>query len=240
MLSSKSVLLSLLLFSLSLHVAICTNPLYHYCFGPKNFTANSPYRINLNNLLKTLPTKVSSTGFARGSSGQGQSRVYGIALCRGDVSKTNCVTCVNDAIKKLRQQCPKQKGAIIWYDNCMFKYSDADFFGKIDNKNKFYMYNVKGVDNPTSFNKKVKELLSSLASIASANQKWYVAGKLESDGSKTLYGIGQCSRDLSNANCKKCLDSAISELPSRCSGKRGARVVGGSCNVRYELYSFVN
>lgn len=122
----------------------------------------------------------------------------------------------------------------------MLKYSDADFLGKTDNKNKFYMYNVKGVDNPTSFNKKVKELLSSLSSKASTNQKLYAAGKIEIGGSKTVYGLGQCSRDLSNANCKKCLDGAISELPSCCSGKRGARVVGGSCNVRCELYSFVN
>ncbi|XP_028186642.1 cysteine-rich repeat secretory protein 38-like [Glycine soja] len=32
---------------------------------------------------------------------------------------------------------------------------------------------------------------------------------------------------------------AISDLPNYCDGKQGARVVGGSCYVRYELYPIV-
>ncbi|KAJ7948187.1 cysteine-rich repeat secretory protein 38-like [Quillaja saponaria] len=31
-----------------------------------------------------------STGFSMGSKGEGQNRTVGLALCRGDVSATNC------------------------------------------------------------------------------------------------------------------------------------------------------
>ncbi|KAJ4729979.1 Cysteine-rich repeat secretory protein [Melia azedarach] len=235
----KSVL-SLLLFSLFVHVALSDEPLYHYCFGQENYTAYSPFQSNLNDLLHTLSTKVPPTGFGLGSYGQSRNRVNGLALCRGDVSSSSCKTCVVDAGKELRERCPKEKGAIIWYDNCLLKYSNVDFFGDIDNQNKFYMYNVQDVEHPASFNRKVKRLLSSLSYKANATPKLYATGELELGASKKLYGLAQCTRDLSGADCRKCLDGAISELPSCCGGKQGGRVVGGSCNVRYELYPFVD
>lgn len=235
----RSALLFLLSFSL-LHIAFCADPLYHFCFSYENYTANEPYGPNLNQLLTLLSYKVPPTGFGLGSTGQGQNNVNGLALCRGDVSSTNCKTCVIDASKEIRARCPNKKGAIIWYDNCLLKYSNVKFFGEIDNGNKFYMLNVQSVNDPTSFNQKVKELLSSISSKAYVSPVLYAAGELKLEGSEKLYGLAQCTRDLSSINCKKCLDGAISELPSCCDGKRGGRVVGGSCNVRYELYPIVN
>ncbi|KAA8524571.1 hypothetical protein F0562_010994 [Nyssa sinensis] len=216
------------------------DPLFHFCFGQDNYTETSPYGSNLNALINLLYAKVPPTGFGLGSVGQDQNRVNGLALCRGDVSSTDCRTCVIDASKEIRERCPCKKGAIIWYDNCLFKYSDVEFFGKIDNSNKFYMFNIQNVNDPTPFNQKTKDLLSDLASKAYVSPVLYATGELELEDSKTLYGLVQCTRDLSSADCKKCLDGAISELPSCCDGKQGGRVVGGSCNFRYEIYPFVN
>ena len=115
-----------------------------------------------------------------------------------------------------------------------------EFFGEIDNKNKFYMYNVQSADDPPSFNVKTKELSSSLSNKAYGSPVLFATGELVLEESMKLYGLAQCTRNLSSLDCKKCLDGAVSELPSCCDGKRGGRVVGGSCNVRYELYPFVN
>jgi hypothetical protein len=49
------------------------------------------------------------------------------------------------------------KKKIIWYDNCLFKCSDMDFNGKIDNANKCYLWNVRYVSEPTGFNIKNKK-----------------------------------------------------------------------------------
>ncbi|KAL5573254.1 hypothetical protein UlMin_022851 [Ulmus minor] len=221
--------------------APAVGPLYHSCFSNENFTKNSPFDTNLNSLLNRLSIKVPPTGFGVSSIGKDQSQVYGLGLCRGDVSKENCKTCVVDASKELQKSCPYSKGAIIWYDNCLVKYSDEYFFGQIDNSNKFALLNVKDVENPTSFNANVKKLLSSLSYKASTTSKLYATGELEIGSGKDgkLYGLAQCTRDINGADCKKCLDVAISEIPNCCSGKRGGRVVGGSCNVRYELYPIV-
>ena len=240
MLCSKYFSISFLLFSLSLHAVYCADPLYHVWFSQENYTADSPYGTNLNDLLNLLSTEVPSEGFGLNSTGQGQAQANGLALCRGDVSETDCETCVIDAGKELGDRCPYKKGAIIWYDNCLLKYSNIDFFGEIDNENKFYLLNVEDVENPTSFNPKVNDLLSRLSNEAYANPKFYATGDLNLDSSSKLYGLAQCTRDLSGLDCKNCLDTAISELPNCCDGKRGGRVVGGSCNVRYELYPFVD
>ncbi|XP_059429061.1 cysteine-rich repeat secretory protein 38-like [Corylus avellana] len=240
MLASKHVALSLLFFCLSLHLANCALPLHHFCFSHEDYTANSPYASNMKGLLNLLSTKVPPTGFGLCSTGESQNKISGLALCRGDVSSTNCKTCVVDAGKELRSRCAYRKGAIIWYDNCLLKYSNIDFFGEIDNKNKFYMCNVQDVDNPTSFNPKAKDLLSILSYKASDIPKVYAAGELELGSSLKLYGLAQCTRDLSGVDCMRCLYGVISELPNCCNGKRGGRVVGGSCNVRYELYPFVD
>ncbi|BBH09330.1 Receptor-like protein kinase-related family protein, partial [Prunus dulcis] len=200
---------------------------------PENYTANSSYGANLNLLFNRLYTKVPPSGFGLGSTGHAQNQVNGLALCRGDVSSQNCNTCVIGASKELRERCPYRRSRNL--------YSDVNFFGQIDNKNKFSMTNVQAVENnPTLFNEKVQELLSGLSNEASdANPKFYATGEVQLDTFTTLYGIAQCTRDLSNVNCKKCLDVAISGLPNCCDAKRGGRVVGGSCNVGFELYPIV-
>ncbi|VVA38321.1 PREDICTED: cysteine-rich [Prunus dulcis] len=237
---SKSIPLFFLLFCLLHHAALGASPLVHFCFSKENYTANSPYGANLIQLFNLLYTKVPPTGFGLGSTGEGQNQANGLALCRGDVSSQDCKTCVVEASKKLGERCPSRKGAIIWYDHCLFKYSNVNFAGKVDNNNRFYMWNVQEVDDPTPFNEKVKELLSGLSTKASSNPKFYATGELELSSSETLYGLTQCTRDLSSSDCKKCLDDAISELPNCCDAKQGGRVVGGSCNFRYELYPIVD
>ena len=113
--------------------------------------------------------------------------------------------------------------------------------GQIDNENWFYLLNVHNVSEPTIFNQKTRELLSQLAKDASFSVKKYAAGELNLGlGESTkLYGLAQCTWDLSTIECFQCLEDAIDQLPSCCDGKRG-RVVGGSCNIRYEIYPFVS
>ncbi|KAG2371627.1 Cysteine-rich repeat secretory protein [Vigna angularis] len=109
----------------------------------------------------------------------------------------------------------------------------------IDYTNRFYMWNLNNVSDPSSFNYKTRELLSQLAEKAYVTSNFYATGEVYLENSVTLYGLTQCTRDLSSNDCKKCLDDAIDELPNCCDGKEGGRVVSGSCNFRYEIYPFV-
>ncbi|GMP72862.1 hypothetical protein CsSME_00030756 [Camellia sinensis var. sinensis] len=55
-----------------------------------------------------------------------------------------------------------------------------------------------------------------------------------------LYGLVQCTPDISSKDCNTCLSDAISNLPICCEGKQGGRYLFPSCNVRCELYLFYN
>ncbi|KAG6741428.1 hypothetical protein POTOM_054666 [Populus tomentosa] len=179
--------LCLITFSLLLHTVFGAGPNFHFCSSPENFTAKGPYESNLNKLTNYLYYKA---------------------------PPTDCKTCVVEASSEIRKRCPYNKAAIIWYDNCLLKYSNNGFFGQIDTGNKFYMWNVHVVSEPAPFNKKTKELLSQLANTAQATPKLFATGERELGKSTKLYGLVQCTGDLSSAVCKKCLDGIIGELPS--------------------------
>ncbi|XP_061947163.1 cysteine-rich repeat secretory protein 38-like [Populus nigra] len=232
--------LYLLTFALLLQNVLGTDPLFTRCSSNENSTANSSYKTSLNVLMGSLYHLAPVEGFALGSLGQNnQDRPYGLVLCRGDVSSSDCRTCAANATREIRKRCPNGKSAIIAYDNCLLKYSDSNFFGQID-ENKFSTFTVNNVSNPVLFKEKTTELLSQLADKASYNSsKLYAAGEMDLlEGSRKLYGMAQCTRDLSSVDCKKCLDGTIGALPGVAYGNEGT-AVGGSCMVIYAIHPFV-
>lgn len=85
------------------------------------------------------------------------------------------------------------------------------------------MTSTHNANDLTTFNRQTRELLSKLSKEATLTPELYAGGLLDLAGgdSKKLYGLVQCTRDLSSNNCFKCLDSIIAKLPS-CNGKVGA------------------
>ncbi|KAK4846654.1 hypothetical protein QYF36_020396 [Acer negundo] len=177
----SSFLYLLITLAFLLHTAFgASSPyLYHFCSSSENYTSNAPYESNLNKLAAYLNYQTPPTGFGKGALGQKPNQANGLALCRGDVSSSDCKTCVVEASSEIRKRCPYNKAAIIWYDYCLYKYTDKDFFGKIDNQNKFYLYNVRSVSEPEAFNKNTRELLSQLAKEAHVASKLYAVGEVE-------------------------------------------------------------
>lgn len=106
----------------------------HYCLSSMNFASNDHYEINLKDLMSYLTSyETPPLGFTLGSKGHGQDRTYGLALCPGDTSVTNCMSCIADVTSKILTLCPNTRGAIMWNKFCMLKYFDKDFFGRIEN-----------------------------------------------------------------------------------------------------------
>ncbi|KAL6514288.1 hypothetical protein OROMI_034351 [Orobanche minor] len=198
----------LLAFAFLLKTALgVDDPLFHFCSSSENFTSNSRYHTNLNKVITYLNYQSPPTGFGKGAihDPTPNSQAYGVALCRGDASVSDCKTCIADSSSEILKRCPYNKAAIIWYDNCLFKYTNRDFFGRIDDRNKFYMWNLRVVAEPVSFNRKTNELLNRLAKEAYAAPKLYAVGETDLGSEKKLYGLTQCTRDLSRVDCNKCL-----------------------------------
>ncbi|XXG69404.1 hypothetical protein AAC387_Pa06g2283 [Persea americana] len=101
--------------------------------GRPNYTLSSAFDTNLHNLIYTLSTNgPMSSGFYRASTGESPNRVLGLVLCRGDITTSACQSCLVPAAQEVIEVCPNRREAIIWYQDCLVRYSDREFFGIVD------------------------------------------------------------------------------------------------------------
>ncbi|PSR98439.1 Cysteine-rich receptor-like protein kinase [Actinidia chinensis var. chinensis] len=236
---------SLFLCFLVLNTKISSSEQLDYsCPNTTTYNPNSTYKANINILLSVLSSNATTTsGFYNYTSGGGSHPsdvVYGLFLCRGDVSANVCQSCVETAGKEIGRLCPKEKVAIIWYDNCLLRYSNQYIFSIPDQSIGFSTNNTQSISDPKPFMQVLGETMNDVATRAVNDEsgKKFATEEVKITAIDVLYSLAQCTPDLSDAGCNMCLGDAISSLPSCCDGKRGGRMVFPSCNVRYELFPF--
>ncbi|KAL1834942.1 hypothetical protein ACET3Z_004593 [Daucus carota] len=209
----------------------------NFCNNSKNISS-STISANVQSLLAQLVETTARNGFASLSYGKGDNTVYGLAQCRGDVSSKDCSDCVQDAAKQIGKACPNQADARIWYDYCFLRYDTRDFRGEVDTVGILYA-NVEDVKDPEYFKQKLSSIFNKTNSDALVPSNKGL-GKAESKISTfvTLYALVQCTRDLPERGCARCLTTALSNFDGFCDNKKGCRVLYSSCFVRYEEYPF--
>ena len=231
--------LSCLLF-IMISQACAQQPSYEYnvCDNDRgNYTANSTYHANLNFLLSSL---ISNTeidyGFYNSSYGQNADKVYALGMCRPDLTPDRCRSCLNESRVDLTHRCPNQKEAIVWYDTSMLRYSNRSIFGIMETSPTLYIRNVNNATDVDQFNQVLRDLMDRLitTAIAGDSRRKYAAGNVRGPGFQYIYGLVQCTPDLSGLDCDRCLAEAVSEIPNCCDGKMGGSIAKPSCNVRFE------
>ncbi|PRQ19662.1 putative protein kinase RLK-Pelle-DLSV family [Rosa chinensis] len=215
--------------------------IYHSCPNTTVFTPNSTFQSNLNHLLSTLSSNATRTGFYNATSGRTPNdTVYGLFLCRGDVTTTACKSCVTTATSEVVQRCPVEREVVIWYNDCMLRYSNKSFFSVASESPKMFAWNTQNVSiEPNRFSQVLANLTEVATAAANSGEK-FATREVNFTGLISLYSLEQCTQDLSSSDCNWCLVRAIAELPTCCSRKIGGRVLYPSCNVRYEVYPFYN
>lgn len=223
------------------------DPLFTFCppeYG--NYTPHSQFENNLKNILNALSSSPILTnslpGFSntsiKDSSG---SSVYGQALCRGDIGYKACKNCIQSTSQEILNTC-KTKDGIIWYELCQVRYSFQSFSSLIDNSGKYPDHNnlEKNVSNPVQFTKVLMDLMTTLSNQTAfdPSKRMFATGETKFSDKKTIYGLSQCTRNLSQGSCNNCLQETLGDLQSCCSSLQGGIVLSKSCNVRFELYRF--
>jgi hypothetical protein len=220
-----------------------TQNFHYFCnFNNRgNYTSNSIYHTNLNTLLSTLTSnnKINNYGFYNFSNGENTNKVNAIGLCRGDVKQNECLSCLKSSTNNLTQLCPNQKEAIGWYEDekCMLRYSDRSIFGSLETGPAYYANNMLNATDLNEFNQVVRNLLDNLTNKASSGDSSlkYAADSARGPNDQTIYGLVQCTPDLSESDCNSCLVQSIARIPiDCCKDKIGGRVVRPSCNMRFE------
>ncbi|XP_019174716.1 PREDICTED: cysteine-rich receptor-like protein kinase 10 isoform X2 [Ipomoea nil] len=221
------------------------------CRNTTSYTPNSTYKANLDSLLSNLHSNATrDNGFYHatvGGSRRSNDTVHGLFLCRGDVSTDDCRSCIGEARIKILELCTNETTAIVWYDNCLLRYSETSMLGILDQSTWYEMSNPKNeTEVPNQFMELVGNMFDQIITpVSSGSDKKFAV--LQTNFSvesiflfETVYVLGQCTPDLSTVDCQICFRNAINELPYCCYGALGARAVYPSCSVRYELYAFYN
>ncbi|RYQ93811.1 hypothetical protein Ahy_B09g100050 [Arachis hypogaea] len=212
-------------------------------------TANNPasttYLNNLNILLTNLTSNTQiDYGFYTSFFGHNTDTAYAIGMCRGDVNLNDCRSCLNDSRLLLTQICPNYQ-AVGWYEYCMLRYSNLSMLGRVADHPQFSLWNPYFISSKefNQFNKSLNTLMDKLRIEASGGdyRRKYAFQNVTSgiQSYKGIFGLAQCTPDLSRQQCDDCLFGAFSEIQGCCNGRRGARVIKPSCNIRYEIYPFL-
>ncbi|KAK7314899.1 hypothetical protein VNO77_33429 [Canavalia gladiata] len=207
-------------------------------------SAKSVFHLNLNTLLSSLSSNASHSEFYNTTIvGENHTdSVYGVFMCRGDITPQLCQQCVQNATQRQPSdsECYLAKQAVIWYDVCMVRYSNHSFFSTLDTTPPFYLYNPVDADKQKSFMHLMFKAMNETADEAARGGigEKYATREAKVSEFHTLYCLAQCTPDLSPLHCRTCLNQAIGDLPSCCQGTIGGRVLYPSCNIRYELYPF--
>ncbi|CAL5402732.1 unnamed protein product [Camellia sinensis] len=232
--------LSILICLLSLTTTKASpNYLYTQCPNTRTYTPNSTYQSNLNTLFSVLASKcTTSNGFYNFTAGLNPPDIaYGLFLCRGDVSTIICQDCVATAIKEVVQNCPNSKAVTIWYDECMLRYSNKSIFSISDQSSRLIFVNTENINDPKRFTNLLGKVMDDVATRASngVSGKKFATREAGFSALQKLYGLAQCTPDLTTFDCNSCLRDAISSFPHCCDERRGGRVLFPSCNIRTPL-----
>ncbi|KAK9991780.1 hypothetical protein SO802_026765 [Lithocarpus litseifolius] len=214
------------------------------CSNTGTFSNNSTYASNLNLLLSSLLSNVTANGgFYNTSAGQDPNKVYALALCRGDLDTGKCYTCTNISSLDITKQCPDQKEAIIWGAECILRYSNRNIFGTMEVLPSQCVPNPNNISSADldQFNQTLYNLMGSLgtqASLGSSSIKYFAVGDKSFSSSRNVYGLVQCTPDISQMDCRICLEGAVADISSCSGGKEGGRVLKPSCIAWFEVFQF--
>ncbi|KAK4284436.1 hypothetical protein QN277_001268 [Acacia crassicarpa] len=218
-------------------------PVYSNCsLGKGTYTDSSVFHTNLNALLSNFSsdTKI-DYGFYNSSYGESPNRVNALGLCRGDVKPETCRGCLKNATTILLKECPNQMEAFGYYDLCIFRYANRSIFGIYqDHDFSFSFNNPEKAQDAEKYTNALDDLMQSLRTKAAAGDSHLkvAMGNATAGGNETVYGLAQCTPDLSQQDCEDCLDKAISDISLCCQNKIGGRVIKLSCNLRFEKVHF--
>ncbi|KAL8211245.1 hypothetical protein R6Q57_005682 [Mikania cordata] len=209
-----------------------------YC---RSYQSNgNSYLRNLNTTLSNLRRQLSNpqvySAYAQTTSNQ---FLYAFALCREYLSTSECLACFDAAVNETRS-CGTSDGGNMIYDDCSIRYEN--FGVNFGNSNEVLdddappgevCSNETTSQTITTFNQVVENLLSDIRDATPRTSNLYVASTRQvSTSNATVYAIAQCVRNVSQAICQSCLNTAYKNVQNCLPNKEG-RAIDFFCFMRY-------
>ncbi|TKY65622.1 Cysteine-rich receptor protein kinase 8 [Spatholobus suberectus] len=195
--------------------------LYQICIANKT-TANSTYEMNLRILLSSLSSNATAKTFYNNTVlGRNSSEtVYGLFMCRGDIDPSLCRKCVLNATERLSSdsECSLSKQGVIWYNECMVRYSNVAFFSTVDTYPELTISNKANISsNQESFRNSLGKTIKHTTAEAAAPQGLVPETKYPHKDSEYSENPGYISHNCSNITTDSAFQSNLKILFSNLS-----------------------
>ncbi|TVU02152.1 hypothetical protein EJB05_52377, partial [Eragrostis curvula] len=220
-------------------------PIHFQCVSNTNYTRGSAFQANLDAVLSSLPSAAaSSLGFAKNATGAPVAflaKPKEDAAAEGREERTASSKCVEKMARKLRSECLGLTSAIAVSGTCLLRHSNVSFFGEGESSFLGYNHGAAGVAQPELFATRLDALMNNLTRMAAyGNPRLFAVGVTEHTALSKIYGMAQCTGDLSPDDCYKCLNRGVYYITTNWNREKGGQSVLWSCYLRFESAIFYN
>ncbi|KAI4323614.1 hypothetical protein L6164_023207 [Bauhinia variegata] len=240
-LSIPITLVVVALLSLTIVATKAQTPIYigDDCANSTEQALSSTYLTNIQGILSSLTTDAGIiNNSSNGITSDRNHPLYGLYDCWGDMPISFCQHCVSTARTEMLYRCNNRLSAVMRYDYCILRYSNQNFIGILTMEPVWSLVANKNISNPTEVVTTENYMKSLIRKATEETNQLYAMGEFDLSNGEKRYGMVQCSRDLSNVECAKCLEAMLEKVPQCCVQKLGWQVVVPSCLVRYQDYIF--
>ncbi|KAK6286507.1 hypothetical protein POUND7_012686 [Theobroma cacao] len=207
-----------------------TTVVFKGCADQKFQDPSGVYLQNLKNLMSTLVSQSSQKTFSTTTSGQDPNAIMGLYQCRGDLTTSQCYSCVSKLPEISDKLCGKAVAARVQLSGCYLRYEIVGFKQVPETE---FLYKVCGSAQAsgTDFEGRRETAFNMTEDGVKSGKRLFYTGDYQS-----VYVLGQCEGDLANSDCGDCVKSAFETAKDDCGDSISAQVYLHKCYISYSYY----
>ncbi|TYI74072.1 hypothetical protein E1A91_D07G174800v1 [Gossypium mustelinum] len=207
-----------------------TNLVFKGCADQKFQDPSGVYLQNLKNLMQDLVSQSSQRTFSTAASGEDPNAINGLYQCRGDLSTSQCYSCVSKIPKISDKVCGKAVAARVQLSGCYLRYEIAGFKQVPETE---FLYKVCGSSSSgrTEFEKRRETAFNMAEEGVKSSSSLFYTGDYQS-----VYVLAQCQGDMGTANCGDCVKTAFETAKNNCGDSVSAQLYLHKCYISYSYY----
>ncbi|XP_072988781.1 plasmodesmata-located protein 2-like isoform X1 [Typha latifolia] len=180
-------------------------------------------------LSSALTAQSATSKFYKTTSSGGGAALFGLFQCRGDLSPTDCASCVARAIPMWSALCGG--GAVaarIQLTGCLALY-EVSGFPQVSGTQMLFKTCGSG-GGGSGFEVRRDTAFAQLQSGVGGGAGFYATSY------EKVYAMAQCEGDLSTGDCNDCVTQAVQKSEVECGGAPSGQVYLDKCYISYSYY----